>query len=132
MLGTLLITMGIASILFVLWPVFRGTRQRWEYSEEDTPLGRLAVRREVLIANLADLDFEFAMGKLAEEEYRALREGLKRQTLRIMEQIEVLRGSDIGPAASGSLESGTCSSCQGELPPQARFCPSCGSPTGRG
>jgi len=121
---------------FVLWPALRGTGERWEFSEEDTPLGRLAVRKEVLLGNLADLDFEFAMGKLGDEDYRSLRESLKGQTMKIMEQMDVLASSDTGVASPSGAAStpqveNTCSDCSGILPGQARFCPHCGAPTDR-
>ena len=121
---------------YVLWPALTGVGPRWEISEDDTPEGRLAVRKEVLVGNLADLDFEFAMGKMSEEDYRSIRESLKRQTLKVMEQIEVLEQSERAvsgdrPAESGSSRSAAfCSSCGSSLPGKARFCPDCGSKVG--
>jgi hypothetical protein len=122
-----LVLASAAAIIFVVWPAVRGTQLRWEYSDEDTPLGRLAVRKDVLVGNLADLDFEFEMGKVTEEDYRSLRDSLKRQTLKIMEQMEVLASGEPATVAPPAVKSGTCSSCGGAIPPQARFCPSCGT-----
>lgn len=121
-----LLALSVVGVAFVLWPALTGRRDRWEYSDEDTPLGRLATRREVLVGNLADLDFEFAMGKVSEEDYMSLRNSLKRQTLKIMEQMDVLTAGQPVKAADASAPS--CSSCGGATPRGARFCPSCGSP----
>jgi hypothetical protein len=117
---------------FVMWPAFRGTRVIWEYSDEDTPLGRLDARKEVLVGNLADLDFDFAMGKVGEDDYMSLRNSLKRQTLNIMEQIEVIAGGkpvSAKPTAAQATaaHSTNCSSCGGTAPREARFCPNCGT-----
>ena len=122
----LLLSAGFA--LFVLWPAFKGTRDQWEYSDEDTPMGRLGTRREVLVNNLADLDFEFAMGKVSEDDYMSLRNSLKRQTLKVMEQMEVLAGGQLQPAKASASSGSGCPSCGGAAPKSARFCPSCGSP----
>lgn len=116
---------------FVVWPALAGPRSHWVFSEEDTPEGRLAVRKEVLMGNLADLDFEFAMGKLSEEDYRSIRESLKRQAMRVMEQIEVLGQSQVaeggGRATKAQTAPAFCASCGGGLPPRAAFCPHCGT-----
>ena len=119
--------LSAAFVLFVLWPAIAGTRRRWEFSDEDTPLGRLGARREVLVGNLADLDFEFAMGKVSEEDYRELRDSLKRQTLKIMEQMEVIAGGTSVEVDAEVARDENCSSCGSAAPRGARFCPNCGS-----
>lgn len=129
-----LLLIALAVGAFVLWPALVGPRSHWVFSEDDTPIGRLAVRKEVLVGNLADLDFEFAMGKLSEDDYRSIRESLKRQTLRVMEQLDVLVQSETAMDGGKGAKAGTaqataafCSSCGGNLPPRASFCPHCGA-----
>jgi hypothetical protein len=130
----LLLLLSAGFVAFVMWPAFRGSLDRWEYSGEDTPLGRLGARKEVLVVNLADLDFEFAMGKVTEDDYMSLRNSLKRQTLKIMEQMEVIAGGEPVAARPKSTKaesrSAYCPSCGGGAPSGARFCPSCGSQLG--
>lgn len=128
----LLFLLSAGFIGFVMWPAIRGTHDRWEYSAEDTPLGRLGARKEVLVGNLADLDFEFAMGKVGEDDYMSLRNGLKRQTLKIMEQMEVIASGEPvvkspNSAKTAAASPAYCSSCGGAAPSGAHFCPSCGS-----
>jgi len=123
-----LLALSAVAVLFVLWPVLGGKRDRWEFSDEDTPIGRLATRREVLVGNLSDLDFEFAMGKVSEEDYMSLRNSLKRQTLKIMEQMDVLNAGRPTAVKKADASTPSCASCGGAAPRGARFCPNCGSP----
>lgn len=123
-----LLLLSLASVAYLLWPAITGRRDHWEYSDEDTPLGRLATRREVLVGNLADLDFEFAMGKVSEDDYMSLRNSLKRQTLKIMEQMDVLSAGQPVAKKARDASAHSCASCGGAAPKGARFCPSCGSP----
>ena len=130
----LLLSIALAVGAFVLWPAIVGPRSHWVFSDDDTPTGRLAVRKEVLMGNLADLDFEFAMGKLSEDDYRSIRDSLKRQTLRVMEQLDVLVQSDAAMGGPESPKAGPekatpsfCASCGGHLPPRESFCPQCGA-----
>jgi hypothetical protein len=126
-MNILLFLLSACFIGFVMWPAIRGTHARWEYSDDDTPLGRLGNRKEVLVVNLADLDFDFAMGKVSEDDYMSLRNSLKRQTLKIMEQMEVIAGGEPVSTQAATASSTSCSSCGGAAPRGARFCPSCGS-----
>ena len=131
----LLLGSSLVVALYVLWPALKpaSADEGWEFSEDDTPTGRLATRKEVLLGNIADLDFEFAMGKLGEEDYRSLRDNLKRQTLKLMEQLEVIEntetriGRPTAAAAPETKKSAFCASCGNELPGRAAFCPSCGT-----
>lgn len=133
-----LLASALLVALYVLWPALKsGREENWEYSENDTPTGRLATRKDVLMGNIADLDFEFAMGKLAEEDYRSLRDNLKRQTLKLMEQLDVIESTEtrIGRHAPAATATATatataaqhCTQCGTGLPARAAFCPSCGT-----
>ena len=126
MLGFALVALTLGIGAWVLFPVILGTRTEWEISEEDTPLGRLSLRKEVLLGNLQDLDFEFAMGKLAEPDYRTMRESLKRQTMKIMEQMDVVQSSPADTGSTSTPRAHSCGACGGVLPRKAHFCPVCG------
>jgi hypothetical protein len=136
MLEFVLLGSSLLIALIVLWPALRtGHDEQWVFSAEDTPIGRLETRKEVLVGNIADLDFEFAMGKLAEDDYLSLRENLKRQTLKVMEQLEVIESSERSSAPretdpATAPATAFCSACGASLPPRAAFCPSCGSAVG--
>ena len=114
MLGFALVALTLGIGAWVLFPVILGTRTEWEISEEDTPLGRLSLRKEVLL------------GKLAEPDYRTMRESLKRQTMKIMEQMDVVQSSPADTGSTSTPRAHSCGACGGVLPRKAHFCPVCG------
>jgi cytochrome c-type biogenesis protein CcmI len=125
-LAMILLTVG--TVAFVVWPAMRRWQPSYAFSEEDTASGRLALRKEILLGNIADLDFEHAMGKLAQEDYEQLRESLKRQAAQVMEALDVLDdGTAEAESASRARPGHGCSSCGKPLPSEARFCPQCGT-----
>lgn len=133
MTGILLLAVTAVITGFTLWPLFTRRNAEVAVSPSDTPLGRLELRKEILLGNITDLDFEYAMGKIAESDYQTLRETLKRQASLVLEQIQVLH--DPQAAAARVREDGPpatqtrfCTQCGGKLPAQARFCPACGNP----
>jgi len=126
--------LALVAILVALWPLLMGHSHNMSFSQEDTPLGRLMLRKEILLGNIADLDFEYEMGKLAADDYEVMRDSLKRQAAHVMEQIDTL-GEGHAPAPASASATGSapatgsqqfCAECGSRLPQQARFCPSCG------
>ena len=87
----LLAAVAFLCLAWVLAPVIVGGRARLAVSRGDTALGRQELRKELILGNIADLDFEYAMGKLSEGDYRDLRESLKAQAAQFTEQIDVLQ-----------------------------------------
>ena len=83
--------------------------------------GRLLRRKDALLQNIADLDFEHSMGKVTDEDHIQLRAKLKSQAARIFEQVEGSHTPGAGKSAASF-----CDQCGSALPRSARFCPSCG------
>ena len=124
-----LLLLAAIAIVFTLWPLLTGFTGRLRISRSDTAIGRLELRKEILLENLADLDFEHAMGKLSAEDHVVMRAAIEQQALAVLEQIEVLRGArdqDSTTQAGQRSEAGFCHMCGAGLPEQARFCPACG------
>jgi hypothetical protein len=129
----LLVLLGAVSIAFCFRPFMRGNLHPLALSRSDTPIGRLNQRKETLLQNIADLDFEYNMGKLSEEDYASLRGNLKRQAMETLEQIDLLRESNAMIAPKGAAKAKAeprdsfCSQCGTQLNAGDRFCSSCGA-----
>ena len=89
-----LAAVALLCLAWVLAPVVVGRRARLAISRSDTAVGRQELRKQLILDNIADLDFEFAMGKLSDDDYRDLRESLKAQAAQFTEQIDVLGQAD--------------------------------------
>jgi len=133
---------ALISLVFCLWPFLRSNELETGTHTTDTPLGRLLQRKETLLQNIADLAFEYDMGKLSEEDFSAMRARLKAETMEVIEQIEILQESEAllqGKSSSsrrspdrpstggGSTAARFCAACGEPLPPGARFCAACGA-----
>ena len=127
MLAFALVTMALLTAGYVLWPVLAGGEISFRLSREDTALGRLELQKQRLLDNIAELDFEHSMGKLAQSDYTTMRDGLEVAAAQTLEQIEMLEGArgELKPIAQDP-EQIFCIMCGDEMPTRARFCPSCG------
>lgn len=122
-----MIVFTVVGVGFVLWPLLTETDRSQATSQEDTPLGRLALQKELLLTNLSDLDFEFSMGKLSEDDYQRLRTSLKRQAGHVIEKIDTLTGgAEVATASKVPPPGRFCVHCGTSLPADARFCSQCG------
>ena len=120
-----LLMMAAVAAGFTLWPLLSPAVRRLRVSREDTALGRLHASKQTLLENLADLDFEHAMGKLATDDHQVLRASVEQQAASVLAQIDALEGAR-GALPVESDGARFCHQCGAGLPERARFCPSCG------
>lgn len=135
----ILISVGLA--FFVAAPLLSGEGAGAGTVPIDvTPLADLRRRRLVVYENLKDLEFEFQAGKIADGDYRALRENYLGEAAQLMvaSQDAEQKGSDSElieslVAARRAERRGTagreyvCPKCGFENPLPVKFCGDCGA-----
>jgi cytochrome c-type biogenesis protein CcmH/NrfG len=97
-----------ACSVYVLAPLFQQEgKERLSWKEAQNILERLYEEKERLYLNLAELDFEHASGKIADDEYESSREEIMREAVSILEKIE-------------RIEKGKTISFKGKKPPSKK------------
>jgi hypothetical protein len=121
-------------------PLFRRENTIESTVIEETEWDLLLRRKEVVLGNIQDLDFEFKCGKLSEADYRQVRGELTAEAAAVFDQIHKLEESlDLdtlirqevsarrkSPAKASSQRS--CKSCGSKNPARNKFCSECGAP----
>ncbi|MCS6826845.1 MAG: zinc ribbon domain-containing protein [Caldilinea sp.] len=80
-----LLISGLA-ILAAVWPLLKkGPTPAWV---EDDQLLDLLHRKEQVLLAIKDLEFDYRVGKLSEEDYRSYDQQLRRQAIALLAQIE--------------------------------------------
>lgn len=142
-LGPLL---AIAALVYLFWPVaFEKTSAA---DVEDTIISardrqELLDKKATLLAAIKDMEFDFRLGKINEEDYAELVEDYKQQAADVLgrlehegDELEALiaaareRIRDVERSRATESSDPTtveCPSCGIENPSQAHFCMSCGS-----
>ena len=138
-LGALLIV--VFTVFWILHPIIAGVEAPL-WSAEDEP-SEAQFRKRVSLLQLRDAEYEYAMGKLGEEDYQALRQEISGEALAAIraEEAENQIGSGVfeGPtdaeleaeiaAVRTRLSGGFfCSNCGHPNPSGSRFCGECGAP----
>lgn len=136
-LGAVLLVAAV--VLFILQPVLAGKAARLDRTDDEMTEAE-ATRRVKLLA-LRDVEYDYATGKLDEEDYRDLRRELSREALQALEEAErertvIENGAgevddlelEIARVREGLRSGLTCGSCGHANPPGSRFCSGCGTP----
>jgi cytochrome c-type biogenesis protein CcmI len=125
-----------AVMIFLLHPMLTGQRAslRWEEDE----LTEAEARRRVTLLALRDVEYDYATGKLGEDDYQTLKRELAAEALAALTAAEA-ESAALGAAAPqledeiarlrGGLARGTtCAVCGSGNGPDSRFCGYCGVP----
>jgi len=119
-------------------PLFRKEHTVESAIMEETEWDLLVRKKEVVLGNIQDLDFEYKCGKLSETDYQQVRKEMMGEVAAVLERIHNLEASlDLDtlirreitarkdPPAKSSLRA--CPSCGANNPPKNKFCAECGA-----
>jgi hypothetical protein len=101
-----------------------------------SPIQHLQDRKQAIYENLRDLQFEYRLGKLSDEDYQQTKLGLQKELAVVLaETEELIKRFGIGPSAMPSQKSkpktqkqrGTmCPHCGASFAQHLKFCGECG------
>ena len=120
----------IASLLYVFWLTPEEFREKTRDERERDFLGE---RKEMVYEGLRDLQMEYRMGKLSDEDYQGLKLNFQHQLAGLIEEAEQFEAATGREKTSGSLPKASapatvfCTQCGRECPPANRFCGACGT-----
>jgi hypothetical protein len=121
------VLLAAGAVVILAFPILRPSRVRVEAAE--APPERR--ERESLYTALRDLEDDFETGKVAEPDYRTLREELRGRALALL-QLERDAERSAGertrtPSVESQLSPALCPTCGATPHPEDRFCARCGS-----
>ncbi|MBI3683200.1 MAG: hypothetical protein HY235_22740 [Acidobacteria bacterium] len=103
-----------------------------------SPVQHLEERKAAIYENLRDLQFEYRVGKLSDEDYQKTKLELQRELARVMSEIDRIQGP-AGPAPAREKapppkqpEGFVCPHCQAKFERPLKFCGECGKPMAGG
>jgi rRNA maturation endonuclease Nob1 len=107
--------------------------------EPESPFQHLDDRKAAIYENLRDLQFEYRVGKLSEEDYQTSKRDLQKELAVVLADVDKLKvqlgvnGIASVPAKklakAAAAASGTvCSACGAKFDKELKFCGECGKP----
>ena len=126
MIIALACVIAIAVIAFVL-----GVRAKdLPEPEPLSPFLHLDERKAAIYENLRDLQFEYRVGKLSDEDYQNTKKDLQRELAFVLAEVDALKarfgGQPVPPVHT--INGLVCVSCGAKFEKQLKFCGECGKP----
>ena len=125
-------TIAIAVTLVMLAYTFFVRGQDVPEAPPVPPYQHLEGRKAAIYENLRDLQFEFRVGKLSDEDYDRTKKELQAELGKVLAEIDLLKGA-VPPAVSKPakpVDGRVCPHCGAKFDKPLRFCGQCGKPMG--
>jgi hypothetical protein len=131
--------LGGAVLGAICIPLFRKDDSLESAIIEETQWDLLQRKKEVVLGNIQDLDFEYKCGKLSEEDYRKIRAEMSAEAAGVFQEIENIESEAdldalIRREVSAHKRKSTtaaptisCPDCGSQNPPTNKFCAECGA-----
>src|ERR1035437_7233685 len=120
MIIALACVIAIAVIAFVL-----GVRAKdLPEPEPESPFLHLDERKAAIYENPRDLQFEYRVGKLSDEDYQNTKKDLQKEQASALAEVDALKARFVGqalPPAKQLLNGYSCASCGAKLKKQLKF-----------
>ena len=104
--------------------------------EPVSPFKYLDERKAAIYENLRDLQFEYRVNKLSDEDYQTTKVELQKELARVLAEVDRIKaelGSGVNvpaPAPVPVLRKNVCPSCGAKFEKVLKFCGECGKPMG--
>ena len=107
--------------------------------EQESPFQHLDDRKAAIYENLRDLQFEFRMGKLSDDDYQPTKRDLQKELAGVLLEVDKLKvqlgmNGTAPPAPKPLLDTArdaganVCPSCGAKFEKSLKFCGECGKP----
>jgi hypothetical protein len=101
-----------------------------------SPVQHLEDRKQAIYDNLRDLQFEYRLGKLSDEDYQQTKQALQKELASVLASIEqTLKNVGLAPAPiakraarPASASGAACPHCGANFAQTLKFCGECGKP----
>ena len=129
----------VAVIVFIL-----GVRQKdLPLPEPESPFKHLDERKAAIYENLRDLQFEYRLGKLSDEDYQSTKRDLQKELAVVLAEVDQLKSglgvgaksvaaapkkADVDVARRPGGPPYVCPECGASFDKELKFCGECGKP----
>lgn len=100
--------------------------------ETASPFQHLDERKASIYENLRDLQFEYRVGKLSDQDYQQTKLDLQRELAGVLAEVDKLKAQlsqgQAAPVAAPRPSRFVCRHCRAEFSQRLKFCGECGKP----
>jgi hypothetical protein len=95
--------------------------------EPVSPFKHLDERKAAIYENLRDLQFEYRVNKLSDEDYQTTKLELQKELARVLAEVDRIK-AELGTPSKPAIPKNTCPGCGAKFDKPLKFCGECGKP----
>ena len=124
------ILLSLAASAFIVYPLLKaraGSKPDFDSNHRATDLEE---RKDNIYAAIKEIEFDFEMGKLSEEDFHTLRQQYKNDAIELLKEIDKTRPVQTSTPVKKSAKTksaGFCWNCGAPLRKEDKFCSGCGT-----
>jgi hypothetical protein len=99
--------------------------------EPVSPFAHLDERKAAIYENLRDLQFEYRVGKLSDQDYQQTKQDLQKELAAVLAEVDRVKAQlnlPTAPPPKPKPAANTCPHCQAQFDKPLKFCGECGKP----
>ena len=136
MIYALCAVLGGAVLTAIFVPLLRKEEPLESAILEETQWDLLQRKKEVVLGNVQDLDFEYKCGKLSDIDYQKIRAEMMEEAATVIEEIEKVETTldldalirrEVSARKKGTAKTAVCNACGTKNPSANKFCADCGT-----
>jgi|FLOH01.1.fsa_nt_gi hypothetical protein len=122
---------AILLLLWFIYPLFQGNMDKIIAVEGESD--NLEYLKKRVYTNIKELEFDFSMGRLSDEDFNRIRQKFTSEASRVLRRIDLLNQKNYSKMIEADLKQLSskkkghfCPQCGEENPTHAKFCVACG------
>ena len=96
--------------------------------EPESPFLHLDERKAAIYENLRDLQFEYRVCKLSDQDYQNTKKDLQRELASVLAEVDGIKAKLVGQVPDLPRNDFVCASCGAKFEKPLKFCGECGKP----
>jgi hypothetical protein len=121
----MIIALAALIVIGALFLTLRISDKHLPPEESETPIKPLEEAKVRIYESLRDLQFEYRLGKLSDEDYQASKQELQKELARVLQQMDAA-GPSKPVAAAAKPKGNVCPHCGASFKEKLKFCGECG------
>jgi hypothetical protein len=122
----MIIALSALIVIGALFLTLRISDKHLPPEESETPIQPLQEAKVRIYEALRDLQFEYRLGKLSDEDYQASKQELQKELARVLQQMDALAPEGKPAAPAVSKKANVCPHCGASFKEKLKFCGECG------
>ena len=130
---TVIVFAGLVSVIAVVFLLFIRP-QDLPAAQPVSPFAHLDERKASIYENLRDLQFEYRLGKMSDEDYQRTKTDLQKELAKVLAEVERVAGAQAEPVVVAAKpvkkqkKQFACPACGATFAQPLKFCGECGKP----